>query len=208
MTETAFKEEFYSLLKSLSTYIDKYDTKGNLLDLFYKIRDDNSDKTLENRLEIQRMMYNKFISFIESLTLEEVPPAFRFTKLQQELIIIAKDYGIKQVTFGFSESSHIKHIGEDFIISLSKKDCSDNEILLFTFFHELAHYILRHDSITYNLSLVSLESICNDLALKLIKGFGYEIKDYSKLYSKIKYNLDTYLSEEEGFKAVESVYRK
>lgn len=47
MTETAFKEEFYSLLKSLSTYIDKYDTKGNLLDLFYKIRDDNSDKSLE-----------------------------------------------------------------------------------------------------------------------------------------------------------------
>ena len=203
MTETAFKEEFYSLLKSLSTYIDKYDTKGNLLDLFYKIRDDNSDKTLENRLEIQRMMYNKFISFIESLTLEEVPPAFRFTKLQQELIIIAKDYGINQVTFGFSaEVSSLRCIGESYTISLSKKACSDDEILLFTFFHELAHYILRYDLITYNLSLISLESICNDLAFKLIKGFGYEIKDYSKLYSFIKDNMDSYLSEEESFKTV------
>ena len=109
--------------------------------------------------------------------------------------------------FGFSKSSHLKHIGRDYIISISKEDCSDDETLLLTFFHELAHYILRYDCITYNLSLISLESICNDLALKLIKGFGYEIKDYSKLYSFIKYNLESYLSKEEGFKLVKSYYK-
>ena len=54
---------------------------------------------MESRLEIQRMMYNKFIDFIDSLNIDEIPPSLRFTKLQQELIIIAKDYGINQVTF-------------------------------------------------------------------------------------------------------------
>ena len=190
------KEGLKLIEDKLSRYVKGASLDSSLLDLILMINEQNNVDSLEEKLNLERKLLNTIDKFIESLKdVGYINEVFKFSLLEHKLINISKLYGIDSVLFGFNlEETYLRKIEDNkVLISLSKKSLQNEDDLIISFFHELAHYILLNDEVSKQFSLMTLESFCWDLAFRLARGYGFEFKDINFVNDIIKESLGSYL---------------